>query len=651
VMGLNGNATQSFNVTSPTSGFVPGASNSRVYRQRMLALYVQDEWRTRRNLTVNYGLRWDWQGVPYERHGLVLQPVNQVAGLWGISGPDNLFNPGSLKGSAPQPIDFFNGATGKKLYNDDFNNLAPFIGIAYQPKFSSGPMHWIFGDQSSIRAGYSMSYLQDGWTVVTNAVNNPGLNQSSANNTPTGILTSAGVPITVPTFKMPITDADNLAVNSGSGMVSFDPNLRTPYVQQWSFGIEREVARGWVVEARYVGNHAIKVMRAVDFNETNIFENGFLKEFNSAKTNLAINGGTSFAPGAAGTVALPIFSTLFSGLSAGSGFASSSFINQLNLGNIGAMANTLAFSTTYKANRANLTFNGQPAPNFFVVNPNTAFARALSNPSYSFYNSLQVELRKRMSHGLYLQAGYTFSKALTDSEGSQSTLEQPRTLRNMTLDKHRASFDQTHRFISNFIYEFPFGTGRRWLNGVAAPVRKIVEGWQLGSIINWQTGPPVSVFSNRSTLNSFNSGLNPAVLLGTTTFQQIRDATGVYKTGVGVFFIDPKYLNITTDPKTGKLTGATLKEGYLGAPAPGSFGTFPRSNINGPGFFQVDFNLIKRVYFTERKNFELRVNFLNALNHTNFSFGNATFDDANFSRISGQRGSNRIINFILSINF
>jgi hypothetical protein len=650
VMGINGNARQAFNVTSPTSGFVPGASNSRVYRQRMLALYAQDEWRVKRNLTLNYGLRWEWQGVPYERHGLTIQPVNQVAGLFGISGTNNLFNPASLKGAAPQPIDFFNQENGKKLYNNDFNNFAPFIGLAYQPKFSSGPLHWIFGDQSSIRAGFSISYLQDGWTVVTNAVANPGLNQTSQNNTPTGVLTSAGVPVPAPVFKMPITDAENLAVSSSAGMVTFDPNVRTPYVQQWSFGIERELARGWVVEARYVGNHAIKTFRAVDFNEVNIFENEFLQEFTNAKTNLDINGGRTFAPGAPGTVPLPIFSTLFSGLAASSGFANSTFINQLNLGNIGAMANTLAFQTTYKANRANLTFNGQPAPNFFVVNPNAAFARALSNYSFSNYNSLQVELRKRMSYGLYAQAGYTFSKALTDSEGSQSTLEQPRTLRNMKLDKHRASFDQTHRFISNFIFELPFGTGRRWLNSSVAPVRKIVEGWQIGSIINWQTGGPMFINAGRSTLNSFNTGLNPSVFLGSTTFQQIRDTMGVYKTSSGVFFMNPQYLNITTDA-TGKATNVTLKEGLLGPPPAGTLGTFPRNSINSPSFFQFDFNIIKRVYLAERTNFELRVNFLNAFNHPNFTIGNLTFDDGNFSRVSSTRGNPRIINFILAVNF
>ncbi|HYK88672.1 MAG TPA: TonB-dependent receptor, partial [Acidobacteriota bacterium] len=182
--GALASASATFNVSSPTSGFVPGATRQRNFKQRELSLYLQDEWRIRRNLTFNYGLRWEWEGVPYETQGLAIQPTNGIAGLYGISGVGNLFNPGSLKGTAPTSLDFVNGKTGKKLYNNDWNNLAPFFGIAYQPQFQSGPLRWIFGGerQSSIRAGYSISYLHDGFTVVSNALGtgttNPGLIQT-----------------------------------------------------------------------------------------------------------------------------------------------------------------------------------------------------------------------------------------------------------------------------------------------------------------------------------------------------------------------------------------------------------------------------------------------------------------------------------------
>ncbi len=657
VAGLLGNAAATFNVSSPSSGFVPGATRQRDFKQRMTSLYFQDQWRVRRNFTLSYGVRHEFQGVPYEVNGLAIQPVGGLDGLFGISGRNNLFNPGTRQGQATTSIDFVNGKTGKKLFNNDWNNFAPFLGIAYSPNFEKGPMRWLFGAEgkSSIRAGYSISYLQDGFTVVSNALGtgttNPGLIQTAANNVPVGVLTGAGVALTTPNFTIPITDAANLAINNNNGLWTFDPNLRVPYVQQWSFGIEREIAPNTAFEMRYVGNHAVKIYRAINYNEVNIFENGFLREFLNAQRNLTANGGSSFAAGAAGTVALPIFNTLFTGLTAANGFTNATLINNLTNNNVGAMAFTLANSPVYRANRANLTFNGQPSPNFFLTNPNASFSQALTNGSFSNYHSLQTEVRRRMSKGLMLQGSYTFSKAITDSEGGQSTLESYRTFRDIRLDRHRASFDQTHRFIANFIYELPFGAGRRWLNGGNPLVRKATEGWNWGGIINWQSGPPLGVFSSRSTFNQFNTTLNPAQLAAGSTFDNFRNNARIYKTASGVFFINPSLLNVTTNT-SGQATGATLKSGLLEAPAPGTFGNFPRNNITGPSFTQWDFSLSKRTKFFERADMEFKATFYNAFNQANFAFGDITaFDTANFGRISTQRGSPRVVHFILGINF
>src|SRR5262249_1152779 len=228
----------------------------RDFKQRQVSLYFQDQWRARRNLTLNYGMRWEFQGVPYEKNGLAIQPTNDISGLFGISGLNKLFKPGPPRGSSTTTLDFVKGKTGKKLYGNDWNNFAPYLGLAYSPNFEHGPMRWIFGNngKSSIRAGYSISYLQDGFTVVSNALGtgttNPGLIQASANNTPTGVLAASGIALPTPVFQIPITDAQNLAINNTNGLWTFDPNLRTPYVQQWSFGIEREIANNTAIEVR-----------------------------------------------------------------------------------------------------------------------------------------------------------------------------------------------------------------------------------------------------------------------------------------------------------------------------------------------------------------------------------------------------------------
>jgi hypothetical protein len=652
LVGMLASASQTFNVTGPDSGFVPGATRGRAFKYNDVSFYLQDQWRFRRNLTFNYGVRYEYLGVPSLPDGLGLQ-LTSFDDIFGISGPGNLFKPGTTTGKASATLDFASGNSGRPLHQKDWNNFAPFIGFAWSPNFESGPLNWIFGSggRSSMRGGYSISYLRDGFTVISNALGvgttNPGLIQTAANTVPTGVLGGAGVPLVTPTFKIPITSAENFALNPNNGLWAISPNLVTPYVQQWSLGIEREITPNTALEVRYAGNHAIKVFRAVDYNEANIFENGFLQEFLNAQKNLAARGGTSFAPGAPGTVALPILSTLFAGLPSGSAFTSSGFITNLQRNDIGTMANTLAFSTTYRANRANLT------PNFFVANPNAAFARVLGNDSYSNYHSLQVEIRRRFAAGLQFQANYTLSRTLNDGTGivnNQSTLESYRTLRNLHLDYQNSDQDQRHRFVANGVYDLPFGTGRRFLSNTWSPARKVIEGWTLGAIVTYQSGSPFYITSNRATFNNFNAGNNSANLVG-MSFEEFKKNLGVFKTGSAVFFINPSLLVQDINPANGQLRSARIKDGIFAAPAPGTFGNFPQNSLFGPNFTQTDLSVVKRTNFSERGNVEFRLTVFNAFNQTNFTIGNQTFDSASFGRITGTRGIERQLHLALGINW
>ncbi|PYT03595.1 MAG: hypothetical protein DMF60_17845 [Acidobacteria bacterium] len=654
LVGLLGTATRTVNVTSPTSGFVPGATNSREYLYNDVSVFFQDAWRAKRNLTLSYGMRYEYAGVPSLPDGLGILPTN-FNDVFGVAGPGHLFNPNSTAGNASATIDFVSGKTGRGLYNKDWNNFAPFIGFAYSPNFASGPLHLIFGGEgrSSIRAGYSISYLQDGLTIITNVLgNNPGLSSGAANNLPVGVLTSAGVPIATPAFKIPITSAENFANNFNNGIWTVDPNLRTPYVQQWSFGIEREINSNTAIEIRYAGNHAIKIYRAPNYNEINIFENGFLQEFKNAQANLIARGGASFAPGAAGTVALPIFSALFTGLSAtsSSGFASSTFISKLQNNNIGTMANTLAFSSTYGAGRKLLP------PAFFVTNPNANFAIVTGNGSFSKYQSLQVELRRRFSRGLQFQVNYTLGRTWNDGLGTvnnQSAQTSFRTLRNQRLDYQNSVQDQRHRLVGNLVYDLPFGSGRRYLSGLWAPARKAVEGWTTGAIVTYQTSTPFNILSGRTTFNQLSGG-NTAQLVG-ITFEEFKKSLGVFRTPTGVYFIDPKLLTITTstNPTTGAVTSASkLNPGLLGAPAPGTLGNFPLNALYGPNFTQTDLTVAKRTYFSERGNVEIRVIAFNVFNHPNFVYNGNTFDDTSgFGKITSTTGIERQVSFSVGINW
>jgi hypothetical protein len=650
LVGMLANSSRTFNVTGPSSGFVPGATRSREFLYNDVSFYFQDAWRMKRNLTLNYGLRYEYEGVPSLPDGLGVQLTN-FNDVFGPGGSAGLFTPGATGGNISGTLDFVSGNTGKRLYNKDWNNFAPFIGFAYSPNFESGPMHWIFGGEgrSSIRAGYSISYLQDGFTVVSNALGtgttNSGLIQNSANNTPVGVLGSAGVPLTTPVFKVPITTAENFAANTSNGVWAIDPHLATPYVQQWSLGIEREINSNTAIEVRYAANHAVKIYRAIDYNETNIFENGFLQEFLNAQKNLIANGNTSFAPIGAAGIPLPTFTKLFTGVAATSGFTSSGFITNLQQNNIGAMTNTLAYSSTYLNSRKSL------APNFFVTNPNAAFARVLGNFSYSKYHSLQIEIRRRLSSGLQFEANYTLARTLNDGTGTvnnQSTLTNFRTLRNLRLDYQNSGQDQRHRFVANTVYDLPFGTGRQFGSNLWAPARKAIEGWTAGAIFTYQTPTPFNFSSGRTTFNSFTN--SPSQLLG-MTFAELKKNLGVYRTPIGVFFINPSLLNIVLT-STGALSSARLKDGILGAPAPGTFGNLPLNALFGPNFTQTDITLAKRTSFSERGNVEFRMIAFNVFNHPNFTYGGNTFDTAIFGRITGLTGTtSRQISGALSINF
>lgn len=662
IVGNLSSNSATLNVTSPTSGFVPGATRARLFRQRDFALYFQDQWRAKSNLTLNLGVRWDYMGVPTIPNGLAIQLTNHQQ-IFGVSGFGNLFNPNAPAGAAPAigTLDFVSGDTGKALYNNDWNNFAPFFGFAWSPEFKSRIGRLIFGEagKSALRGGYSISYIRDGFTVISNAMGtgttNPGLIATAANTTPTGVLTGAGVPLPPQTFQIPITDRTNNVANPNNSLWTIEPNLRTPYVQQWSFGFERQIADNMAFEIRYSANHAIKLYRAVDFNEINIFENGFLQEFLNAQRNLAARGGASFAPGCATCVPLPIFDRFFSGLSSGSGFTNSTFISHLNNNNVGSIASTLAFSNVYRGNRENPA-RGIPA-NFFVANPNSAAARLLTNDSMSNYHSLQLEVRRRFSAGLMFQADYTFSKALTDAPdaqgNNQSTLENFRTFRNKRLDYRRSNDDQTHRFVANALYDLPIGRGRRFLGGSNSVVNQVIGGWSLGGIVVWSTRTPFFITAGRTSFNAWPVGTEannlPAQLLG-MTFEEFRRNVGIFRTPGGIFWFNPDMLDITLDAN-GRVVSSTLKPGLLGQPAPGTFGDFPMNGLNSGTFFNIDMSVTKRWPIGERVSLELKTTVINLLNKPNFNFGNTQFDSTSFGRITTTTGSQRVVHFQFSARF
>jgi hypothetical protein len=283
VTGLLGTISQGFNHTSPTSGYMSGVPEIYTPIQQSLAFYWQDSWKVRRNLTAQYGVRWEYQG-PYDaRNGLVLLPQNNLSSLFGptpITGSPvaNLFQPGNVNAATDAILTLQGGSNGKPVSKRNLNNYGPFVGIAYTP-FSDG--------KTVIRAHFAQHFVQDGFTFFTPATTaNAGLFSTFSNGTPTGVFTPTGLPLPAPPAGaggFPVSQVANWFSTSGTqSMTNFDPNLATPYVLDWGLGIQRELWKKYTIEARYVGNHAVKQYRSWSINELNTSSNGLLKEFNNA---------------------------------------------------------------------------------------------------------------------------------------------------------------------------------------------------------------------------------------------------------------------------------------------------------------------------------------------------------------------------------
>jgi hypothetical protein len=174
---------------------------------------------------------------------------------------------------------------------------------------------------------------------------------------------------------------------------------------------------------------------------------------------------------------------------------------------------------------------------------------------------------------------------------------------------------------------------------------RIVGGWTYSGFLRIESGPPVSFRSQRGTLNrGSRSGENTVDT--NLTLSQLKDITGLYMTGDGPYFVDPKHIN----PDTGTAVAPDLAPAFNGQvffnPQPGSLGTLGRRVIDGPGFWMYDATLSKTFKITERQSLEFRANAYNLFNHPNFFVGDA---DANInSPAFGQITSMNFTNYGVS---
>jgi hypothetical protein len=642
--GALGSVVQTFNATSPNSGAVPGAPERRGYTNWETSLYFQDSWRVSPRLSLNLGLRYELNTGVRELNNLGLIPVGGSAALYGVSGEGNLFQPGVLTGTNPV-LDF---AKGGSFWNTDKNNFAPVVGFAWDP-FGKG--------RTSVRGGYRISYFQGSFNTVDGTLDdNEGLIITTTRAINTGYLRD-GIGVT-PTPAVTIPAPQSIQTNSTVDIRAFDENLKTPYLHDFNFGIQHEIFKGTSLEVRYVGNRGKKLYRGYDVNEVNIFAKDprtgqtLLDAFVVAQNNLAVCRANPtvctadnfrYNAALAGSKQNPLMEVLFFGRA--TEFTNANYITRLDQNRAGDFADYVSRVRLISGVRGAPFFDavarGDLPINFIRANPAVRGAQFFTNGSTSSYDSLQVELTRRISAGLRFQASYTFAKGLSDFIGSTGDTNSFLTLR----DTHReyAQFNATHQFLANALYQLPFGRGRKFLRGERGIIGGLVSGWQIGAIVKVASGDPLSILSGRGTYNRDDrSASNTVDVAGDLTRSQLADLLGVRSTPNGIFYIDPNLAPGSTNSPSSVI--------FLN-PQAGTIGKLGLSSIFGPRFFNFDLNVLKRTRLTETMNLEFRGEIFNVFNTVNFDNPETNINSANFGRITGIVGRPRLMQFGLRLNF
>jgi hypothetical protein len=364
-----------------------------------------------------------------------------------------------------------------------------------------------------------------------------------------------------------------------------------------------------VFELRYVGNRLTKGLRQFDYNQVRIVENGFLPDFLKARNNgfLARAAGLGFDarynPAIPGSQPLPVFAQLPNNGNL-TNATIAGFIERGEVGQLGAY---------YQTNRLH-------GPIEFFPSPYGVGMTMLNNYSSSNYHALQFDVRRRLRSGLQFQANYSFSKVLGDALGDNSGRFEPLLdNRNPKIERARAPFDLNHVIKANWSYELPFGAGKHWQY---RPLSKLVSGWSVSSILNWQSGSPFSILSSRGTLNRTGGTRSD----WNTATSRVDKATldqnvGFFKTGNGVYFVSRSAVN----PADGRGVAADGRAPFDGQlflnPEPGTIGGLQRRMFSGPWTFTMNLGIQKATQITERQSIELRMEFGNIFNHPTFYVG------------------------------
>jgi Carboxypeptidase regulatory-like domain/TonB dependent receptor-like, beta-barrel len=430
--GSLGQSFAAFLLGLPGSGSVTRASSYDEKSQNW-GLYVQDDWRVGARLTVNLGLRYEYETPLSEvdNHSVRGFDAGAVQAIEAAARARYALNP-----TPEVPVSAFNvrggltfagiGGLPSGLYETPKNNFMPRAGLTFK-----------LNDRMVVRGGYGMFYgflgqrrgdvIQSGFNANTTLI--PSLDNgltfvgTLSNPFPNGIQEPLGSTLGVATFL-------------GQGITFFDPNPKSPRTQRWQIGVQRELRGRWTVEGSYVGNYGSQLQTSRNLNAT---PNQYLST-SPVRDQTTINYLGANIPN-------PFFGLLPA--TAATALQGQNIVRERLL---------------------------RPYPQFDSVNTTT-------NEGQSWYHSLQVNLQRRFSRGYTVGSSYTYSRFTEAVEFLNAADPEPW--------KGISAVDVPHRLSLNGIVELPFGAGRRFGGDTHGVVSALIGGWQLSGIYTYQSGFPL----------------------------------------------------------------------------------------------------------------------------------------------------------------
>ena len=606
VLGIPATITQHFLGNLNTNTYLPFQSNGIVtlfdegQRIKQYDSFIQDEWKIRPDLTLNYGVRWEVNMAPTEAGGRVYVPNRPIDGSQG-------------------PVTFVHADSWYK--NNNLDAFAPRIGLAWQP----------FGSRTTvIRAGYGISFdTINTFQVTAVAGNVPGIVTTCTTTVSTGATTagcgtapnlriSQGFPqqLSSPTVQPSsfLTLPAQIRTNAPN-VITFDPNLKLPTVHQWNLAIQRELPKGFIFQVGYVGHRGTRLLRAYDINQIN--SGSILPSFLNMQQNVAHKCSADGSGCPAGVAGIPV-PIVTQGIVSAATVNGATFSTYLAQNAAGSMAAQIE-NTTLAAH----------------LRPNQQFATStyLDSGGDSYYHALQMLIRKRFDNGLMVNASYSFSRAIddlsTDPVGSSSGgglsatgASTPIDISNWRLDRGISDYNRKHVFIGNWIYELPVGRKKRFLSSMPKALDEVIGGWALNGIMTIESGQPFSVLSGALTANGTHDSY--AVPSGTSLpTPQLQKLSGV--------------------------VGPVLFPSAAGfaIPAPGSDG-LGRNSFYGPKLWNIDSSVTKTFHINERFKLVFRAEVFNLFNHINFNTGDLNILSSTFGQNVTEVATGGTRNVVLS---